>query len=105
MIAHPTPTPPDDTPARLHAVIDGHVQGVGFRAFVLDRASSMGLTGWVRNTSSGEVEVLAEGPRNILEMLLEYLRSGPRSSFVTSISQEWDQPSGEFYAFQVRRTV
>jgi acylphosphatase len=95
----------DDSPARLHAILDGHVQGVGFRAFVYERAASMGLTGWVRNTFDGQVEVLAEGPRNVLEMLLEYLRRGPRSSFVTDIKQDWDQPSGEFTSFEVRRTV
>ncbi len=95
----------DDSPARLHATIDGHVQGVGFRAFVLERASSMGLTGWVRNTFDGQVEVLAEGPRNLLEMLLEYLRRGPRSAFVTEIQQEWDPPSLEFTSFDIRRTA
>jgi len=95
----------DDSPSRLHAVIDGHVQGVGFRAFAYGRAESMGLTGWVRNTYDGQVEVLAEGPRNILEMLLEYLRRGPRSAFVTEIRQEWEPPTSEFSTFEIRPTA
>lgn len=95
----------DDSPARLHAIIDGHVQGVGFRAFVIERAESMGLTGYVRNTYDGQVEVLAEGPRNVLEMLLVYLRRGPRSAFVTEVRQEWQPPEGNFSRFQVLPTA
>jgi len=95
----------NDSPARLHAVIDGHVQGVGFRAFVLERAESMGLTGWVRNTYDGQVEVLAEGPRNVLEMLLAYLQRGPRSAFVTEVRQEWLPPEGGISGFKVLPTA
>ncbi len=52
---------------RLHAIVEGHVHGVGFRAFVIRRASSLGVTGWVRNRWDGTVEVVAEGERPDLE--------------------------------------
>ncbi len=91
--------------ARLHALIDGSVQGVGFRMFVLDHAQALGLVGWVRNTYEGKVEVLAEGTYPQLERLLEKLRLGPRSAFVTEVQKEWQTPTGEFQDFTVRRTA
>ena len=54
----------------LHSRIEGYVQGVGFRYFVLEKAQDLGLTGWVRNCTNGDVEVLAEGTREQLEKLL-----------------------------------
>ncbi len=95
----------EQTLTRLHAVIEGHVQGVGFRAFVFDVAQSMEATGWVRNTFEGNVEVLAEGLRENLEILLDYMRRGPRSAFVTHIAPTWSEPTGEFERFEVRRTT
>jgi acylphosphatase len=88
----------------LHATIEGHVQGVGFRNFVLTTAINLDLTGWVRNTPDGDVEVLAEGPRPVLELLLEALHHGPRSAFVTAVRSEWQTPTGEFEQFSVRPT-
>ena len=90
---------------QLHALIDGRVQGVGFRMFVLDKALELQLTGWVRNTYSGKVEVLAEGPRSQLEILLAELYRGPRSSWVESIQVDWQSASGDFQKFEVARTV
>lgn len=89
----------------LHAVIDGRVQGVGFRMFVLEEARDLELTGWVRNTYSGQVEVLAEGPRPVLEIFLEALQRGPRGAWVESVQQDWQPASGQFPSFEVTRTV
>ncbi len=91
--------------SRLHALVDGSVQGVGFRAFVIDNAQSLGLKGWVRNLYDGRVEVLAEGPRDDLEKLLEKLRLGPRSAFVTEVEKEWLPATGEYKYFNVRGTM
>lgn len=90
---------------RLHLWIDGHVQGVGFRAFVLDRAQRRQLTGWVRNTYQGQVEVLAEGSRDQLDGFLDEVRRGPRSAFVTECKVEWENATGEFSRFEVRPTA
>lgn len=95
-------TPAEPDASRLHAWVEGRVQGVGFRYFVVENATALELTGWVRNTLSGQVEVLAEGPRGALEQLLELLRRGPRSAFVTDVRQEWGPASGEFSYFTVR---
>lgn len=95
----------EDIRARLHATVDGRVQGVGFRMFVIETAQALGLHGWVRNTYDGKVEVMAEGERSVLEQLLARLRSGPRSALVSSVSLEWQAASGEFTRFEVRRTA
>lgn len=89
-------------PARLHALVEGHVQGVGFRYFVLNRAQELNLTGWVRNTAEGDVEVVAEGEREVLDVLLEALHQGPRSSYVTRVRENWEPHLGEFRIFDVR---
>jgi len=91
--------------ARLHATIEGHVQGVGFRMFVFTTAHELGLTGWVRNRWDGDVEVLAEGERAVLESLLSALYKGPRSAYVTKIIPEWLPATGEFNDFYTRSTA
>ena len=90
---------------RLHAIIQGHVQGIGFRYFVKGKAKSLGLTGWVRNRWDGSVEVLTEGKRTELDSLLEALYHGPRGATVTNLDPQWQEATGEFLDFQVRMTA
>jgi acylphosphatase len=91
-------------PARLHAIVEGRVQGVGFRAFVEQSAEALELKGWVRNRWEGSVEVVAEGERQDLEKLLAALRRGPRASGVSEVRFEWLPATGEFTYFSVRMT-
>jgi len=90
---------------RLHAILQGRVQGVGFRYFVLEQAKALNLTGWVRNRWDGTVEVLAEGEKPKLEKLLTLLNRGPRSANVYNINSSWEEATGEFSDFIVRMTV
>jgi len=90
---------------RLHATIAGRVQGVYFRAFVVDQAESLGLQGWVRNRWDSSVEVTAEGTPQNLETLLQALREGPPTARVEDVDFEWLPYTGEFTGFQVRSTV
>jgi acylphosphatase len=87
---------------RLHAEVFGDVQGVGFRAFVLRRALGYGLTGWVRNRWDGSVELIAEGPRSALEMLLSDVKNGPSASTVDRVEEHWEAATAEFRSFGVR---
>ena len=75
---------------------------MGFRYFVMERARALSLTGCVRNEYDGSVEVVAEGPRESLERLLDQLRTGPRSASVDGVSAEWSDASSEFTGFGVR---
>jgi acylphosphatase len=69
----------------LHFLVQGRVQGVGFRWFVHREASELRLSGWVRNTEEGDVEVVASGaPEDLAELRLS-LRKGPRGARVDRI--------------------
>jgi len=88
--------------ASLRAIVRGRVQGVGFRDFVWRRARFLGLSGYVRNLPDGRsVEVVAEGERQALEQLLEYLREGPRAARVDEVEVHWGQPSGGYPDFGI----
>ena len=86
---------------RLHAMVEGRVQGVGFRYFVLQNARELGLTGWVRNIYGMKVEVTAEGSEAILKHLVQLLYKGPRSAHVTAVKADWLKATGEFSDFNV----
>jgi len=87
---------------KLHAVVRGRVQGVGFRYFVVRNALPLGLRGYARNDSNGDVEVLAQGPRPALERLLSLLRQGPPSAHVSEVTTTWGQPGEHLSGFHVR---
>jgi len=69
----------------LHFLIQGRVQGVGFRWFVQREASELDLRGWVRNTEEGDVEVVAAGQAADLDELRSSLKRGPRGSRVDRV--------------------
>ncbi|MFH1446472.1 MAG: acylphosphatase [Chloroflexota bacterium] len=87
---------------RLHATIEGRVQGVGFRYFVIILAEQNALNGWVGNQLDGSVEVIAEGTLEALNSLLKALRQGPRSARVDTVNYEWSEANGEFQGFNLR---
>ncbi|MGC9199389.1 MAG: acylphosphatase [Acidobacteriaceae bacterium] len=80
----------------IHFLIRGRVQGVGFRWFVQREAADLGLHGWVRNTDTGEVEVVASGDPETIADLRAELRKGPRGSRVDGvIEHELVEAEGE----------
>ncbi|GCE03630.1 acylphosphatase [Dictyobacter aurantiacus] len=86
----------------LYAVVVGLVQGVGFRYFVVEKALPLGLHGYVRNDSSGDVEVVAQGTRPALERLLALLRQGPSAAQVQDVRVTWREPTEHINGFHVR---
>ena len=87
---------------RLHAIVQGRVQGVSFRYYTVQAANRLGLTGWVANCWNGTVEAVAEGPRAKLNELLTFLHRGPPSAWVERVDTNWQAPTGEFKDFKVR---
>lgn len=87
---------------RLQVRLTGQVQQVGFRVFALQEAQSLGVSGTVRNTADGAVEVIAEGERGALEQLLALVRSGPRAARVEGVLVFWGAATGAYRDFRVQ---
>jgi len=102
-----TPKPlSDDGTVRAHVWVKGRVQGVGFRAHVEYSARQIGgVTGWVRNVGYDTVEAVAEGERASVERFIQMMQDGPRGARVDESKVEWDEPTGEFDQFGVRRSM
>ncbi|MDR1863867.1 MAG: acylphosphatase [Treponema sp.] len=81
------------------AQVEGRVQGVGFRYSCIREGRRLGLTGWVRNTPDGDVEVWAEGPADKLEMLLQWLRRGPPGARVEAVRRYDGVPTAKYRDF------
>jgi acylphosphatase len=70
-----------------HVSVRGHVQGVGFRAFVEYHALRHGVEGWVRNRRDGSVEAVFAGSGPAVEAMIAECRVGPRSGHVDALDQ------------------
>ena len=88
--------------AHLKAIVHGKVQGVYYRAFASRIAKSLSLKGYVRNAASGDVEVEAEGMKDVLEELLSRLKAGPDGAVVEKIDVSWAEHTGKYSSFDVR---
>ena len=88
--------------ARLTAWVHGHVQGVGFRWWTRCRGLELGLVGSASNLPDGRVEVVAEGPKQSCERLLELLRSDATPGAVRTVVERWSQPHGGLRGFVTR---
>jgi len=85
-----------------HIVVRGMVQGVGFRYFVLDRATRLRLKGFVRNNYDGNVEITVEGDRSLIEELIKEVKVGPRLAHVTDVKVLWEDFKIQYEAFEIR---
>ena len=70
---------------KIHVIIRGTVQGVGYRYFSSRTAQAFGLVGWVRNLADGTVELWAEGPVDKVTQLETWCREGPPNARVDGI--------------------
>jgi len=90
---------------RVRIFVSGRVQGVFFRVETRYEAMKRNVAGWVRNTSGGRVEAIFEGEREDVEKLIEFCRKGPSGARVTKVDVQWEEYSGEFKDFKIRRSV
>lgn len=86
---------------RIHGVVRGRVQGVGYRASTQREAQRLGLTGWVRNLPDDTVEFVAEGEAARIDELIAWARRGPRMAVVTGLDLTWEAPAGRFESFRI----
>ncbi len=85
-----------------HIIVKGLVQGVGFRYFVARQAARFGLSGFVKNLNNGDVEIVAEGERGSVELLIKEVKVGPRSAHVSDCFIEWTESADVHKGFEIR---
>jgi acylphosphatase len=73
------------TEIRCRVIVSGRVQGVFFRDSCRTQARRLGVRGWVRNRPDRTVEIVAEGPRDVVDQFLDWCREGPPRAQVTGI--------------------
>ena len=86
-------------------VVTGRVQGVGFRWFVENEASKLGISGWVRNREDGCVEVLATGSKTQLDSLYDILQRGPRAARVDGVQVIEAELTTDLKSFRIEGTT
>jgi len=95
---------PDTSLVRAHILVDGQVQGVSYRAFTQEEATSLNLHGWVRNLPSGQVESEVEGRPVDVEVFLNALRQGPALAHVDHVQVEWISVTNDAGEFRILRS-
>ena len=86
----------------VHVLISGQVQGVWFRSSTRQKAEELGLTGWVRNTSDGDVEAVFEGEEEIVKRMVDWCHRGPPLAKVENVEVKKQSPTNGFNCFSVR---
>jgi acylphosphatase len=76
----------------LRLKIDGFVQAVGFRHFVITEAHRLALDGWVRNCFDGTVEILVSGPNSAVETFVGSCMRGPAGARVANVDMHRADP-------------
>jgi len=83
-------------------LIEGVVQGVGFRAYAQRKALALGLTGYAMNLRNGAVKLHVEGQREVIEALLKDLEKGPPLARVTNCAVQWRLATRRYSSFSIR---
>lgn len=86
---------------RLEAKVKGVVQGVGYRFYTVRKGREYGLVGYVKNLPDGNVLVVAEGEKGLLEDFLNDLRIGPFGAHVAGVEVNWSDKTEGFKDFTV----
>jgi len=86
---------------RVHVVVSGEVQGVGFRWFVRQKARALGVHGWVRNRVDGCVETEAEGSADALAAFLAAVREGPSRARVDQVTEQHEEGPARHQGFSI----
>jgi acylphosphatase len=85
-------------------VVEGDVQGVGYRYFAQRKAQALGLAGYATNLRDGRVKVRVEGNQTTIEEYLRDLEKGPPLARVARVSTAWCPFTGKFRGFDIRFT-
>ncbi len=86
---------------RCKIIISGFVQGVSFRSFIKKHAISLNIKGYAKNTPDGNIEVICEGEKAKIQMLIERCKRGPQLARVTKIEIEAEDFKNQFENFSI----
>jgi len=86
----------------VYLVISGLVQGVGFRYFAEHKAAEFNISGWVKNTPDGKVEIKATGEPENLDVFIDYMKTGPTRAIIKLFSVSEITPLRTFTNFTIR---
>ncbi len=86
----------------VHVLISGKVQGVFFRASTKQKAESLGLKGWVKNTSDGKVEAVFEGKDDRVQDMIEWCNHGPALANVIDVECEEQKFEDKYISFLIK---
>jgi len=86
---------------RVHVLISGRVQGVWYRATTKQKAEQLGINGWVKNTSDGNVEAVFEGNEDLVDQMVKWCYEGSELSKVNNIQVKSEKHTGEFKDFKI----
>ena len=84
-----------------HVIISGEVQGVWFRASTKQQAEMHNLTGWVKNTNTGDVEAVFEGEKQQVDAVIQWCHKGTPLSHVKQVQVTFLEPEGKFSSFKI----
>lgn len=87
---------------RAHVVVEGVVQGVGYRYFVMKQGRALGLSGFVQNLPDGSVEAVIEGDENDIAVMIREMKNGPFMARVDNLHLDWGEFTGKFLGFSVQ---
>lgn len=88
---------------RVHLIISGRVQGVGYRSSATRRANLLSLKGWIKNLPNRTVEAIVEGEEHAIDDFINWCYRGPTLAHVIEIKVEKTDATGEFPYFFVRK--
>jgi acylphosphatase len=82
--------------------VNGLVQGVGFRYYIMRQAQVLGLKGFAKNLFTGEVYTIVEGERGMIEEFIKLIKAGPSHAHVKNCRVDWSDSKEEFTTFEIR---
>ena len=86
----------------IEALVEGRLQGVGYRSSIQQQATRLGIKGYVRNCSGNKVQIIAEGNEDALCKLIDFLQKGPTRAEVENYNIEWIEPQEDFFRFSIK---
>lgn len=87
---------------RVRIIVNGLVHGVGFRYFTFREAKNLGINGYVKNLSTGQVEIVAVAEKGLIDELIKSIRVGPSFASVSGIDLEMIESDEQFNEFNIR---